>query len=89
MREQGKGLTRSFRLCPRCKTSGFVLKVGIFRPSFGCEGCDNSWSHGYDGGPYFANARNVGDTGPLDWVEYPEVTKSRLPAGRLALQGQS
>jgi hypothetical protein len=80
-------LTKLARICPRCRKSGFVLEVGVFRPSFRCEGCNNSWSFGYDGGPYFRGARNVGSTTPLNWVEYPDVTLSRLRAeGRQALE---
>lgn len=65
-------------ICPRCRKSGFVLEIGVFKPGFRCEGCDNTWCYGYDGGAYFRHARNVASSGPLDWVEHPDLTAERL-----------
>jgi uncharacterized protein (DUF983 family) len=64
-------------LCPRCKRSGFVLERGEFKPAFRCQACGSSWCYGYDGGPYFVNALNVGTTAPQDWVEHPDLARSR------------
>lgn len=73
-------MAKKFHVCERCRRSGFVLEIGIFKPMFRCAGCDASWCYGYDGGQYFIHARNVGATTPLDWVEHPDVTSERLGA---------
>jgi hypothetical protein len=69
-------------LCDRCRRSGFILLVGIFKPVFKCQGCDHEWSYGYDGGEYFRHALNVAKTSPLDWVEHPDVAASRISRRR-------
>jgi transposase-like protein len=63
--------------CPRCKAKGFIIKgydnlKG--RPEFKCRCCDNMWTSGNDGKPYYDTAIENMIKNKIELPKLPKMT---------------